>query len=187
MRPESRASWPSALSSTVFSWTSSAAAITWPRASSTAAAIHRREARVDGADCLVAELEHVGVEERQVVVRHARAGHVRADDLAVGLGMVLVLDPEPPAERGRREARDVAGREDVLVPLDPSELVDEDAVVDGEPRRLGEVRGRLDAEPGDDGVRLERAARAGRDLPPAGRDDGLLRQDLDALLPVVVG
>src|SRR5438552_14654829 len=263
---ESRVSWSSALSSMVFSWTSSAAATRWPRASSTAAAIpvapadaatggggtrsgssasttrcasgrktssqrrscatfvfreraspldnrhrvdrlggadqlasgldlvpdvpeqeaarpprvvhvgndalavrdvpplYRGEARIDVADRLVAELEHVGVEERQVVVRHARTGHVRADDLAVGLGVVLVLDPEPAAERGRREARDVAGREDVLVALDPSELVDDDAVVDGDPRRLGELRRRLDAEPGDDDVRLERAARSRRDL-----------------------
>src|SRR5436305_3143749 len=40
-----------------------------------------REARVDLSDGLVAEVEHVGVEKRNVVVDLIRAGHVRAHDV----------------------------------------------------------------------------------------------------------
>src|SRR5436305_1880773 len=64
-----------------------------------------RQARVDLADRLVAELEEIGVEERDVVVRLVGPGHVRADDLAVGVRVVLVLDAEALAERGAREVR----------------------------------------------------------------------------------
>src|SRR3954453_4202806 len=53
-----------------------------------------REARVDLADCFVAEVEHVGVEERHVIVRLVRAGHVGADRLAVRGRVVLVLHAE---------------------------------------------------------------------------------------------
>src|SRR2546421_251208 len=47
----------------------------------------RLQARVDFADCLVAEVEEVGVEERQVVVRLVGSGHVGADVAAVALRM----------------------------------------------------------------------------------------------------
>ncbi len=79
---------------------------------------------------LVAEVEQVGVEERQVVVGRVGAGHVRADSLAVRVRMVLVLDPQRRAERADGEARDVAGGEDVLVPGHAAVLVDDDSVGD---------------------------------------------------------
>src|SRR5260370_19897524 len=63
-------------------------------------ALHRRESRIDFADRLVADVEQVGVAERDVVVGLARARHVRADGLAVRVRMILVLDAEGPAQRG---------------------------------------------------------------------------------------
>ena len=74
------------------------------------------EPGVDEPDGLVAEVEEVGVEERQMVVRCAGAGHVRADGLAVRVRVILVLDAQRRPERADGEARDVAGGEDVLVP-----------------------------------------------------------------------
>src|SRR2546423_567362 len=41
------------------------------------------EPRIDLADGFVSEVEEVGVEEREVLVGLRRAGHVRADDLAM--------------------------------------------------------------------------------------------------------
>ena len=61
------------------------------------------------------------------------------------LRVILVLDPEAAAERGNREARHVAGGEDVVAPSDAAQLVDDDPVVDGEAGGLGEVGGGLDA------------------------------------------
>src|SRR5471030_1365230 len=81
-------------------------------------ALDSREPRVDLAHRLVTQIEHVGVEEREMVVRNARTGHVRADRAAVRLRMVLVLEAEATAERGERETRDVPGREDVFAALD---------------------------------------------------------------------
>ena len=74
--------------------------------------------------------------------------------------MILVLDAEALAEHGAREVRDVAGGEDVVAAADAAVLVDDDAVVDREARRLRELDVRHDAEAGDDRVGLERAARA---------------------------
>ena len=54
------------------------------------------------ADRLVAEVEQVGVEERQMVVRRVGPGHVRADDLAVRVRVILVLDAHRRPERGGR-------------------------------------------------------------------------------------
>ena len=87
------------------------------------------EPRVDFSDRLVAELEEVRVEEREVVVRLVRAGHVPPDLTAVALRVVLVLDPELAAEVARREARHVAGCEYVVVARDAAPVVDGDPVV----------------------------------------------------------
>ena len=95
--------------------------------------LDRREARVDLADGLVAEVEQVGVEERQVVVRLARAGHVRAHDAAVRVRVILVLGASGAAEHEVRKVRDVARGEHVVAAVDASVLVDDDAVVDREP------------------------------------------------------
>ena len=61
------------------------------------------------------------------------------------------------AERGDREAGDVAGREHVVAAADAAERVDDDAVRDRQARLGGQLDVRLDPEPGDDGVGLERA------------------------------
>src|SRR3954447_862251 len=55
----------------------------------------RLEPGVHLAHGLVAEVEQVGVEERHMVVDDAGPGHVGADDLAVRVRVVLVLDAEP--------------------------------------------------------------------------------------------
>src|SRR5262245_13857862 len=120
--------------------------------------LHRRKARVELADRLVAEIEEVGVEERNVVIRHVGARHVRADGFPVRVRVVLVLDPVAPAERGDREVRDVAGREHVVAPVDAAVLVDDDAVVDGQSGGSGEVRVRHDPEPCDERVAGDRLA-----------------------------
>ena len=145
------------------------------------------EPRVDLADRLVAEIEHVGVEERQVDVRDVRAGHVRPDRAAVGLRVILVLDPEAPTERRDREARDVAGGEDVFAPRDTAQLVDDDPVVDLEPGCRRQLGGGLDTEPGDDDVRFDRPAGAGRHPGRAGRCHRLFGEHLDAAPTVVLG
>ena len=54
------------------------------------------------ADGFVAEVEEVGVEERKVVVRLRGAGHVRADDLAVRVRVILVLDAHRRCRAPRR-------------------------------------------------------------------------------------
>ena len=54
------------------------------------------------------------------------------------------------AERGRREARDVARCEHVVATAGAAVLVDDDAVSDGQAGRSGELRRRLDPETGDD-------------------------------------
>src|SRR5260221_3133542 len=66
--------------------------------------LDRRRARIDFADRLVAEVEQVGIEERDVVVGPARAPPVRSHSLALRSRMISVLDPEGPAECGAREA-----------------------------------------------------------------------------------
>ena len=109
------------------------------------------KARVGLPDRLVAEVEQVGVEERQVVVRLAGAGHVRADRPAVAVRVVLVLDPDALAERLRREARDIAGREDVVGPR-RARIRRRRSRRRRRGPRLGELDVRDDAEPGDDGV-----------------------------------
>src|SRR5256885_6155893 len=53
--------------------------------------LDRLEPGVDLADGLVAEVEQIRVEEREVVVHEACAGHVRAHDLAVCIRVILVL------------------------------------------------------------------------------------------------
>ena len=121
------------------------------------------QARVRFPDRLVAELEQVGVEERQVVVRLAGAGCVRADRAAVAVRVVLVLDPDALPERLRREANDVARREDVLGARNAPVLVHDDPVVDGEARALGELDVRDDPEPGHDRVGASGSARPERD------------------------
>ena len=120
-----------------------------------------------------------------MVVRRIGAGHVRADRASVGVRVILVLDPDQLAERLRREARDVAGGEDVGAPADTTAIVDDDPVVDRQPGRLGELRRRLDPEPGDDAVGLERPAAAEPDDAVLDPFDDLAGQYLDTLLPVV--
>ena len=110
------------------------------------------------ADRLVAEVEEVGVEEREVVVGRVRSGHVRADGAAVALRVVLVLDAQRRPERSDGEARHVAGGEDVVAPADAAAVVDDDPVVEREPGPRRELLVRDDPEPGDDRVRLERRA-----------------------------
>src|SRR4029079_11247077 len=99
------------------------------------------------------EVEEVGGEERQVVLRLSRAGPVRADTSAVALCVILVLDSHRPAERGHGEAGDVACGEDIVATVDATVFVDDDAVRDGQARGLRELRSRRDTEPGDDRVR----------------------------------
>ena len=148
--------------------------------------LDRREPRIDFAHCLVAEVEEVGVEEREVVVRLPCAGHVRADRPAVRVRVILVLDAGVLAERGDREVRDVTGREDVVAVSRAAVFVHDDPVVDGKPRGDGELRCRLDPEPGDDDVGLDHAPGAGGEPPAAHGCDRLARQHLHALLAVVV-
>ena len=71
------------------------------------------------------------------------------------------------AERGDREAGDVAGREHVLAPADAAEGVDDDAVRDRQAGVGGELDVRLDPDSGDDRVRLERPPVAERDVAPS--------------------
>src|SRR4051812_3441293 len=85
------------------------------------------EAGVDLSHRLVAEVEQVGVEERQVVVRGGGARHVRADGLAVRVRVILMLDPHHRAERADGKACDVAGGKDVFVPGDAPVLVHDDS------------------------------------------------------------
>ena len=146
----------------------------------------RVETRVDVADRLVAELEQIGVEERQMVVRLRCARHVGADGTAVGVRVVLVLDAPRASERRDGEASDVAGGEDVVASSSAAELVDEDAVVHLEPGRLREVRRGDDPEPGDDHIGLDCGPALRRHH--TGRDplDELLGENGDALLAVVV-
>ena len=73
-----------------------------------------------------------------------------------------MLDPEATSERGDGEACDVAGGKDVFVSRGAPEFVDDDAVVDLEPGRLRQVGLGLEPEPGDDDVRFDRPAGAGR-------------------------
>ncbi len=78
-RPESRASCPSALSSTVFSWMSSAAAMSSPRASSTAPAMPAaRGGEHDGRrrHAQRKQREHDEMRERpeDALAEHVRAG-----------------------------------------------------------------------------------------------------------------
>src|SRR5436190_16286332 len=284
VRPVRRASWPSALSSSVFSWTRSAAASNEPRPSSTAAArptppaatttsgggtwrranrrtsgcasgrktfshtssVPRRglrdrargldgkgslsgpdqlacvvdlvphvpeqhaarfavldvrddalavrllpvldhlEAGVDLPDRLVAEVEEVGVEERQVVVRSGRAGHVRAHGFAVRVCVILVLDPHRRTECADGEPSDIAGGEDVLVPGYAPVLVDDDSVGGLEPGGFGELGMRDHAQSGDDRVRIERETGLRLDPVARCRCDQLLRAHVDTLLPVVL-
>ena len=101
--------------------------------------------------------------------------------------MILVLDPQRDAERGNREARDVAGGEDVVVTGDAAVLVDHDPVVDLEPRCLGELRVGDDAEPGDDCIGLELQAGLGLDRRARRLGDQLAGAHVNALLAVVVG
>ena len=113
------------------------------------------ELGVDIPDRLVAEVEEVGVEEGEVLVRLTGAGHVGADDSAVSVRVILVLDPARPAEGGSRKAGDVSGGEHVVASAGTSVLVHEDAVVDVEAGRLREVGRRHDAEPRDDDVSFD--------------------------------
>ena len=92
-----------------------------------------------------------------MVVRLVGAGHVRADLPAVALGVVLVLHPDAGPEQRGGKTRDVARREEVVASADAPVVVDDDAVVDLEAGRLGELGLGNDAEPGDDDVRVERA------------------------------
>ena len=148
--------------------------------------LDRRQPGVDLPHRLVAEIEHVGVEERQVVVRHFRAGHVGADDLAVRVGVILVLDAGHAGELRHREVGDVAGGEDVVAIADAAVHVHDDAVVHRETGGLGQLRVRDDPQPRHHDVALEcpragldRRAASHRAHPPAG-------QHLDAVLAVVV-
>src|SRR3569833_5714 len=138
--------------------------------------LDRLQARVDLADGLVAEVEQVGVEERHVVVDDPGAGHVGADDLAVRVRMVLVLDTEALPEHGARVVRDIACGEHVVAPVDAPVLVDDAPVVDGEAHRLRALDVRAAAETGDDDVALE-VGRVG---------NGLAGANLDALVAVVL-
>src|SRR5690606_16987101 len=120
------------------------------------------EVRVQVADGLVAQVEQVGVEERQVVVRLGRAGHGAAGGAALGVRVVLVLDADAPAQRGVEEHGDVPGGVDVLV-TGAEPAVHHDAVGDLEPRGLGEPGVGLDAEARDHAVHLDALAAAGHD------------------------
>jgi hypothetical protein len=53
----------------------------------------RVQPRVDLADRLVAEVEEIGVEERQVVVRLVGAGHRAAHVCPVAFGVIFMLNP----------------------------------------------------------------------------------------------
>ena len=146
--------------------------------------------RVHVPDGLVAEIEEIGVEERQVVVGRVGSGHVRADIAAVCRRMVLVLDSPEPAER-RGKPRHVARGEHVVPPFDPSVLVHEHAVVERKPRFLGKVGSRFDAEPGDDDVSIDRPSVDGDDpqtrvARPSDLCNLLSGQDVDALRAVVL-
>ena len=101
--------------------------------------------------------------------------------------MVLVLDAEGASEHGAREVGDVTGREHVVPSVCPPVLVDDDAVLDREARRLGELRLRDDPEPGHDCVALERATGSRGDGRPLHRGDRLAGEHLDAPLAVVLG
>src|SRR5579859_708163 len=149
--------------------------------------LDRFESRVDDPDCFVTQVEQVGVEEGEVVVRRLGAGHVLADKAAVSVRVILVLDPQGRSEDGHGEARDVPRGEDVRMPGRTPVCVHDDPVVDLEPRRLGKLGVGNHAEPRCNGVGLDGAAGAGRDTVARGALDGLAGEHLDALLAVVAG
>ncbi len=100
-----------------------------------------------------------------------------------------MLHPHPPAEEGVLGVRHVAGGEDVAPGAQGG--VDQDAVVHGKPRGLGELRARRGADADHHGGAV--------DGPPAGqahplgaavaldRIDARAREELDPVVPVHAG
>src|SRR5881628_2814033 len=149
----------------------------------------RLEPRVGLADGLIAELEEVRVEEREVVIRLRLATHGTARRPAHGVRVVLVLHPEARFERRVVEVRDVARGVDVRL-AGAAPLVHHDTVVDPQPRLLRQLHVRLNAEAGDDyiGRKLRVLGRAHDGLagPRLEARQPLAHPQLHSLLPVVV-
>jgi len=118
------------------------------------------EARIELAHRLVAEVEEVGVEERQMVVRLCPTGHVAPGHAPHRVGVVFVLEAQAAIQDGAVEAGNVARGKDVGM-AGTQVLVDHDAVVDGQPGRLRQPDLRNDADAGHH--------RIGRHLRRAGR------------------
>jgi len=115
----------------------------------------RLQSRVEQADRLVAEVEQIGVEKGEVVVRLGCTGHVRADAAAVALGVIFVFDAHLGGKCRDREMGNVTGCEHVLTTVDTAEGVDDDAVCHRQAGRSGELDIRLDPDSGDDRVRVD--------------------------------
>ena len=134
-----------------------------PCGSAPSSAATRRRARVELADRLVAEVEQIGVEERQVVVGLPGAGHVRADRLTVRVRVILVLDPpsSPSADSGKR-ATSPAANTSSRPPARPYSSTTMPSSTAARPRPR--ARRRLDAEARRRPRRLRDAARPPGDL-----------------------
>ena len=115
------------------------------------------EARVLHADVVL-----VGEEVRQAVVDVGVAEHGAGGDRPLVQRVGPVLDADPLAVEGVVGVGDVAGGEDAGR-AGLQVLVDEDAVVDGEPGLGGELGARLHADADDHEVALELASVAGAD------------------------
>ena len=115
------------------------------------------EARVLHADVVL-----VGEEVRQAVVGVGAAEHVAGGGRPLVERVGPVLDADPLAVEGVVGVGDVAGGEHAGR-AGLQVLVDEDAVVDGEPGLRGELGARLHADADDHEVALELASVAGAD------------------------
>jgi hypothetical protein len=121
-----------------------------------------------------------------VVVGGAGAGQVPADEPAMPVRVILVLDARSGTEHRQREARNVAGSEDVVLSCDAAVLVHDDPVVDRQPGCERQLGSRDDTEPGYHEVRHERPIRAGANDAARGMRNRLPGEHLDAPVAVVV-
>src|SRR5437762_6084268 len=114
------------------------------------------ETRVDVTHRFVAELEQVGVEERQMVIGSRPPRHVEAGGAAHRVGVVFVLHAQPCAERWILEVRHVAGGIDVGL-AGATRLVHDDSVVHAQAGLLRQFNARQDTESGNQNLRHQLA------------------------------